>query len=68
MLDATSAELGDTACDRAGVRHVKLLDAERFETPAGRLKQRGAAHASKADDNCVVHHWFLYIRRKPDPG
>jgi hypothetical protein len=22
--------------------------------------------ASKADDNCVVHGWFLHIRRKPD--
>jgi hypothetical protein len=45
------------------VRHVKLFDAEHLEAPAGKLKQRGAAHPSKADYNCVVHGWFPEVNR-----
>ena len=46
--------------------HVELLDAERLEAPAGKLKQRGAPHASKADDNYVVHGGFCIFAEKPD--
>ena len=42
---------------------VKLLDAECFATPAGRLKQRGAAHPSKADYNNVLRSGSIYSQK-----